>query len=100
MSCIAFDGGQIVATAGVAHDSKVEAFSKFVTKCLLRHFGADWGDVCEDDAKSNDYALTHGERLLSAYEIDTEQFDVDENRLWIITEADRSVTTVLYPDEY
>jgi hypothetical protein len=49
--------------------------------------------VCDADRDANDLAVESGERLLSAYEVDGE-------RLWVITEADRSVTTVLLPEEY
>jgi len=59
-----------------------------------RHSAGDWGDVSADDWKANDYAITSGERLFSAYELGAGK------RLWIITEADRSSTTVLLPDEY
>ena len=63
---------------------------------IRRHFSGDWGDCCEDDKRSNDAALRLGNRLVSAYSIDIES----ESRLWIITEADRSVTTLLFPSEY
>jgi len=61
---------------------------------VQRHSEGDWGDVSADDWKANDDALTSGERLFSAYEIGAGK------RLWVITEADRSSTTVLLPDEY
>jgi len=61
---------------------------------VQRHSAGDWGDVSTNDWKANDEALASGERLFSAYEIG------GGKRLWIITEADRSSTTVLLPDEY
>lgn len=61
---------------------------------VYRHQHGDWGDVDRSDAKANDYARDHEERILSSYGKDTDQ------HLWIITEADRSVTTVLRPDDY
>lgn len=61
---------------------------------LARHQRADWGDVCREDWKANDHALDEGERLLSAY------YAEDGTRFWIITEHDRSVTTVLLPEDY
>ena len=61
---------------------------------LRRHVAGDWGDVSAEDWKANDEALAAGERLLSAYVVRPGE------RLWIITEADRSSTTVLLPDEY
>jgi len=53
-----------------------------------------WGEVCQEDWQANDEALETGERLLSAYRTSKDE------RIWIITEHDRSVTTLLLPDEY
>jgi hypothetical protein len=96
----AFNTGQIVATRGV-YDLACENpdFAQFIQKSLNRHVKGDWGDVDEEDKQTNDQALTQGTRLLSAY---------NDNRfpkngiatIWIITEADRSATTILFPDEY
>lgn len=61
---------------------------------VRRHAWGDWGDVSADDAQANEAALREDARILSAYELATGE------RLWIITEADRSSTTVLLPDEY
>jgi hypothetical protein len=61
---------------------------------LVRHAGGDWGLVDEEDRLLNDEALRDGSRLLSAYET------VRGVKLWVITEADRSATTILLPDEY
>ena len=61
---------------------------------LNRHESGDWGDVCREDWQSNDQALDDGSRLFSVYRTRLEE------RLWIITEADRSFTTVLLPYEY
>jgi hypothetical protein len=60
---------------------------------LRRHATGDWGDLCPDDAGQNDSALTAGGRLFSAY-------GSGGRRFWVITEADRSVTTVLLPSDY
>ena len=60
---------------------------------LCRHAKADWGNVCEEDAKQNDAALLRRSRVLSAY-------GEGEKRFWIITEGDRSVTTILLPLDY
>jgi hypothetical protein len=65
-----------------------------VRDALLRHAAADWGDVDEQDWKSNDEALALGERLLSQYR------DSRGTKFWIITESDRSLTTVLLPKDY
>jgi hypothetical protein len=61
---------------------------------LTRHFSRDWGDVDADDWKENNWSLENGCRLLSSYRTNAGE------RLWIITEADRSVTTILLPEEY
>ena len=65
-----------------------------VLNALVRHAAGDWGDVCGEDRLANDEALRTGARLLSAYR------DCDGVKFWIITEADRSVTTILLPEEY
>ncbi len=61
---------------------------------LQRHLDGDWGDISEEDREANNLALQNGGRLLSAYRMGSGV------KLWVITEADRSVTTVLLPDEY
>jgi|TARA_R110000772_G_scaffold266742_1_gene389659 hypothetical protein len=62
---------------------------------LQRHLNGDWGDLCDDDRRQNDVALKSGEdRLLSSYQV------TSDLKLWIITERDRSVTTLLLPEEY
>ncbi len=69
-------------------------FAKHVTRSLQRHAAGDWGDLCEEDWSANESALRHGDRLFSVFkgnELPT---------IWIITEWDRSVTTVLFPEEY
>lgn len=81
--------GGTYATPGV-----MEEYGPFILGCLGRHHCADWGDVCQEDAEANESALVHGERLLSVYNMP------DGGKIWIITEADRSATTVLLPSEY
>ena len=61
---------------------------------LRRHMSCDWGDLSDDDIQENELSLKKGFRLLSAYQTGKGQ------KLWIITEADRSATTVLLPSEY
>ena len=70
------------------------AFAEFVTESLRRHVNGDWGELSEEDKQENEFSLEHGLRLLSAY--------VREGmpKVWVITEADRSATTVLFPEEY
>ena len=61
---------------------------------LQRHQAGDWGDVCDEDRKANDESLPNGTRLFSVYHC------THGVKFWIITEADRSVTTVLLPEDY
>lgn len=61
---------------------------------LRRHMSGDWGELSDEDVKENELSLKKGFRLLSAYQTGKGQ------KLWIITEADRSTTTVLLPSEY
>lgn len=65
-----------------------------IQAALNRHASGDWGDVCEEDQMANEAALVSGHRLLSVYR------GLEIPKFWIITEADRSVTTVLLPEEY
>ena len=81
------------ATQGVASLMKDVRYKLFVQDSLDRFARKDWGDISEDDKKANDWAVENGERVLAAYE--------KENcKIRIIIEADRSITTVLFPDEY
>ena len=89
-----FEPGSLVLTQSVHH--LVEHGSLDPTPYLRRHFSGDWGELPQEDWSSNQRALTTGERLFSSYDISAG----DENRLWIITEADRSVTTLLLPSDY
>ena len=93
-----FGLGSIVATSG-ALEATTDAQR---IDYLKRHASGDWGVVCPEDAASNDEALEEGLRVLSAYPIDPAKpcKGYGDNCLWIITEADRSVTTFLLPDEY
>jgi hypothetical protein len=61
---------------------------------LSRHLRGDWGDLCLEDKTENELSLKHGYRLMSSYPV------TQTEKLWIITEADRSVTTLLLPEEY
>ena len=90
-----FPMGQIVMTRGVNDEiAENTPFSKFVPNSLKRHARCDWGDLGKEDTASNNSALKTGGRLFSVY--------VEEGlkKIWIITEWDRSVTTILFPDEY
>ena len=86
---VKFSLGQLVATRGVVNSIPNEA----VMKAVRRHINGDWGNVCKEDWQTNDEAVENEMRILSSYEHDGIKF-------WIITEWDRSVTTVLLPEEY
>jgi hypothetical protein len=83
------DLGLVLATPGILR----ELDEAWVAELLARHQGGDWGDVGAEDRHLNDRALRSGGRLFSAYY-------TEAGRVWIITEADRSATTVLLPSEY
>ena len=87
-----FSLGQIVATPGALE--ALESAGHTASEFIARHALGDWGDLCSEDKAANDEALENGLRILSAYKLR------DGTRIWIITEADRSVTTVLLPEEY
>ena len=89
---VLFSPGRIVATPGAL--ALLEEAKKSPSEFLARHLRGDWGDLCQDDKTENELSLKHGFRLLSCYPI------TDSATLWIITEADRSVTTLLLPSEY
>ncbi len=95
-----FPTGSIVATRGVYQLAcENPDFARFIQKCLNRHVKGDWGEVGDEDKKTNDLSLKAGMRLLSAYNDD--RFPKHGvATIWIITEADRSATTILFPDEY
>jgi hypothetical protein len=86
-----FSAGQIVATPGAL--ALLEQANKSPLELLSRHLRGDWGDLCQDDKTENELSLKHGFRLMSSYQV------MDTEKLWIITEADRSVTLLL-PAEY
>lgn len=65
-----------------------------IVLALARHAMGDWGDVCPEDRATNDHALKDGLRLVSVYH------SSQGVKFWVITEADRSVTTILLPEEY
>ena len=83
--------GHVMATPGAL--DVVRAHGLDIVGLLHRHRSGDWGDLSDHDARSNDHAVVHGARVLSSYE-------TTGGKLWIITEADRSATTVLLPSEY
>jgi hypothetical protein len=87
-----FPLGQVVATPAALQ--ALEAAGQAPAEFLDRHVRGDWGEVSKGDARLNDDAVKVGERILSAYTTNAGE------RLWIITEADRSSTCLLLPEEY
>jgi len=89
-----FPLGRIVWTRGVNDRVAVDTpFAKFVMDSLKRHANCDWGELSAEDKRENDFSLDKQLRLLSSYQH-------GGIKIWIITEADRSVTTILFPSEY
>lgn len=86
-----FSLGQLAMTPGAQSTFSAE----FLMACLKRHANGDWGNVVPGDAAANDASISGGaqDQLLSVYEM-------GEKKLWIVTEWDRSVTTMLLPSEY
>lgn len=64
---------------------------------LQRHATGDWGEICEEDHQQNDFGVSHRNRLMSVYYLVPGQ---EDSRIWIITEGDRSYTTILLPEDY
>lgn len=89
---VRFKAGQVCATPGALEAMNNAGQSP--VEFIGRHVAGDWGDVCEDDRKINEESLEHGLRLLSSYRTN------EGVKLWVITEADRSLTTILLPEEY
>jgi hypothetical protein len=89
---VKFPMGRVVATPD-AIDALTKAGDSAETY-LNRHVTGDWGNMPKEDAEENEHALREGFRLFSSYTLS------DGTEIWIITEADRSSTTVLLPDNY
>ena len=100
-----FSPGQIVITA----NAQAQLPMPEVEAALRRHLRGDWGDLGTEDVQENERSLKDGCRLLSAYCTSNRQPSLSERsfsctskgtKFWIITEADRSVTTILLPEDY
>ena len=89
---VLFDTGFIVRTPGAL----LALIKAQVTESRLieRHLSGDFGELCDEDQASNRHAIQEGGRILSSYQVDA------QTKVWVITEADRSVTTLLMPSEY
>ena len=91
---MSFQLGRVVWTRYI-NDCVAEnaLFAEFVLDSLKRHANCDWGELSDEDKKENNFSLDKHLRLFSVYKN-------DKFVIWVITEADRSVTTVLFPAEY
>jgi hypothetical protein len=89
---IRFPFGRVVATPGALR--ALEKAEQHPAEFLDRHGNGDWGDVTDADKQANALAIEQGSRILSAYTTSA------GDPLWILTEADRSATTILLPEEY
>ena len=89
---IRFPLGRVVATPGAL--SALEKAEQLPAEFLDRHVNGDWGDVPDADKQENEVSVEQGFRILSAYTTSA------GDRIWVLTDADRSVTTILLPHEY
>jgi hypothetical protein len=87
-----FPAGRIVVTRGAL--ALLARANKSHLEFLSRHLRGDWGEICQDDKTENELSLKYGFRLMSSYHV------TGSEQIWIITEADRSVTTLVLPAEY
>lgn len=87
---VSFPLGRLMATP----NALAQLSQKDISTALLRHSSGDWGDVDDDDRRANERSLRDGSRLWSVYHSES------GTKFWIITEADRSATTVLLPEDY
>jgi len=105
-----FELGQVVATPGALELMSLTETSPLVL--IAKHVSGDWGECDPEDAQTNDEAVKHGFRVMSVYRLPLIEsrptkpdggppvVGVEDDRIWCITEADRSVTTFLLPEEY
>jgi hypothetical protein len=87
-----FELGQLAGTPGAL--KAFEDAEQNPIEILIRHVTGDWGELEDEDNKENEFSVEQGFRVFSAYTLDTGV------KVWVITEADRSATTILLPDEY
>jgi len=87
-----FPLGQVVATPGAL--AALSEAGQSPNEFIRRHAVGDWGELDDDDRRENERSLRDDCRLLSAYRLR------DGTKIWVITEADRSATTLLLPEEY
>ena len=89
-----FKTGKIYMTKGINDTiADNEQFSKEVVQALQKYKSHNWGDLCEEDKQLNDEAIINGDRIVAAYK-------TSQGKIYIITEHDRSATTILFAEEY
>lgn len=89
--------GRIVATRTIAERMNRELhFGQFISDSFKRYMNGDWGEMCQEDQKINNQAVEMGEGRIHGSYI----YKPTNEKIWIVTERDRSVTTVLYPSEH
>lgn len=87
-----FDTGAVYITHGAV--TVTEKLNIHPMVLIARHVSGDWVEMCEEDQKTNIHAVEHGGRVFSSYKLP------GDSKIWVITECDRSATTILLPDEY
>lgn len=85
--------GQVVATPEAL--AALEEANESAMPLIQRHHHGDWGNLCDEDQQLNDEAVKDGSRILSSYVL-----EATSQKIWVITEADRSSTTILLPEDY
>ena len=96
-----FELGQLCNTPGA--QAVLQRYQVNPFQLIGRHVRGDWGDICKEDAQTNEEALREGARIFSVYVLPpplSESETLTPVKVWLITEADRSVTTLLLPEEY
>lgn len=88
-----FKLGNIVATPAAIEAMQINNVD--IASLLIKHVGGDWGGICSEDRLENELSIKNGWRILSSYPLN----DAGD-KVWVITEADRSSTCLLLPDEY
>ena len=97
-----FNPGQVLCTPGAKNQLETLAganadWQDLAATLISRHLSGDWSELCAEDQEQNRLALDEGLRIMSVYAL---REDNPERKIWIITEADRSATTLLMPEEY
>ncbi len=96
-----FETGPVVTTPGIREIMELGSQAiEAIQNCLDRHCQGDWGDLCDDDKQLNQDSLDEEKEKGFTYDNLFSSYETDFGKIYIITECDRSVTTILTPDEY